>query len=319
VTPDEYAQQWTADLRVAEMSRDRSQQTQQRILGVSDIMGCRSYGARFLAGDPFTDADVSQAALRGTWIHNAVLPIIADARGADHEVKVDVALPNGMTVRGHVDLIEPDPPMVLDLKTSDGLAGPRRHGADRQQRMQRHLYGAGYVQNGAWTGEAIPGLTVGNVWMDRNDLLEPPHVELEPYDPTWLDTAATWVDEVQYHIDQGPEGIANAPRDRDVFWCRNFCPFVTACRGPEAVAVDEVIESDELAVAAAMRREAIDMEKEAKEIRKAADAVLERVKDARVLVKGEAGTFRVASTWVNPSSYEVNRQGYYKTDVKEIK
>jgi hypothetical protein len=314
VTPEDYAESWVADLRVAEMSRDRSQQTQQRILGVSDIAGCRSYAARFLNGDPFTDADVSQAALRGTWIHASVLPIIAEARDADYEVEVDVTLPSGLEVRGHVDLIEHDPPAVLDLKTSDGLAGPRRHGANMQQRMQRHLYGAGVRETYDWPTD---GLTVGNVWMDRNDLLEPPHVELEPYDPSWLDTAASWVDEVGYYVDR--DQIEDAPRDRDIFWCRQFCPFVTACRGPENIAVDEVIESDELAVAAAMRREAINMELEAKQIRKAADAVLERVQDARVLVKGEAGTFRIASTWVNPSSYEVNRQGYYKTDVKEVK
>jgi hypothetical protein len=318
MTPEDYAEAWVADLRVAEMSRDRSQQTQQRILGVSDIAGCRSYGARFLNGDPFTDADVSQAALRGTWIHQAVLPIIAEARGALHEVEVDITLPSGLEVRGHADLIDPDEPSVIDLKTSDGLAGPKRHGADRQQRMQRHLYGAGWLQMAETPAErAVPNPTVGNVWMDRNDLLEPPHVELEPYDPSWLDAAASWVDEVGYYVDR--DQIEDAPRDRDVFWCRQFCPFVTACRGPETVAVDEVIESDELAVAAAMRREAIDMEREAKEIRKAADAVLERVRDARVLVKGSAGTFRVASTWVNPSSYEVNRAGYFKTDVKEVK
>jgi hypothetical protein len=320
MSPEDYAEAWTADLRVAEMSRDRSQQTQQRILGVSDIAGCRSYGARFLAGDPFTDADVSQAALRGTWIHNAVLPIISGdglAGYREHEVRLDVTLPNGQVVRGHGDLLDWEEPSATDLKTANGLAGPKRHGADRQQRMQRHLYGAGMVQSGR--GGKLPGLVVRNVWMNRNDLLEPPHVEQEPYDPTWLDPAATWVDEVQYHVDQGPEGIANAPRDRDVFWCRQFCPFVTACRGPETVAVDEVIQSDELAVAAAMQREAIAMEEEAKEIRRAARQVLERVQDAKVLVKGEAGTFRVASTWVNPSSYEVNRAGYFKTDVKEVK
>jgi hypothetical protein len=317
VTPDEYAQAWTADLMVADMTRDRTQQTQDRQLGVSDIMHCRSYAARLLAGDPFTDGGVSQAALAGTWIHAAVLPIIAEARDADYELDVNVALPNGMEVKGHVDLVEHDPPAVIDLKTVDGLAGPRRHGANMQQRMQRHLYGAGVIQKVG--GAPSVGLTVGNVWMDRTNLLEPPHVELEPYDPSWLDTAATWVDEVQYHVDQGPEGIANAPRDRDVFWCRQFCPFVTACRGPETVAVDEVIQSDELAVAAAMQREAIAMEEEAKEIRRAARQVLERVQDAKVLVKGEAGTFRVASTWVNPSSYEVNRAGYFKTDVKEVK
>ena len=61
------------------------------------------------------------------------------------------------------------------------------------------------------------------------------------------------------------------------------------------------------------------MEREAKDLRKASDEVLSRVQDAKVLVKGEAGTFRVASTWVNPADVAFTRKGYYKTDVKEVK
>lgn len=317
-TPQEYAQAWTADLMVADMTRDRTQQTHARQLGVSDIMHCRSYAARFLNGDPFTDSGVSQAALKGTWIHQAVLPIIAEARSpAMEEVQVDVPLPNGMTVRGHVDLIEIADQSVTDLKTVDGLASVRRHGATPQQKMQRHLYAAG-AKSHFRSGTADSDITVRNVWMDAGNLLEPPHVEQEPYDPTYLDTAASWLNEVQYHVDNGL--VEDAPKDKDSFWCRQFCPFVTACRGPENIAVDELIQDDELAVAAALRREAIDMEKEAKDLRKASEQVLGRVQDARVIVEHSDGRrFRVASTWVKPSEVAYTRSGYYKTDVKEAK
>jgi hypothetical protein len=315
MTPEEYAQQWAADLTVADMTRERSQQTQQRVLGVSDIMHCRSYAARFLNGDPFTDGGVSHQALRGTWIHQAVLPTIADASdGRVEEQPVEVTLPNGFVVKGHADLIDIPEPSVTDLKTVDGLAGVKRHGATPQQKMQRHLYGAG-ARSFFRSGTPASDITVRNVWMDTNNLLAPPHVEQEPYDPSYLDTAAAWIDEVQYHVDQGL--VDDAPKDKDWFFCETFCPFFTACRGGNRPATDEVIQSDELAVAAAQQREAIDLENEAKELRKAARQVLERVQDAKVIVEGEAGRFRVASTWVNPTSYEVNREGGYRTTIKE--
>ena len=314
MTAEEYAQAWLADLAVADMSRDRNLQTARRILGVSDIGHCRSYAARFLNGDPFTDAPQSHQAMLGTWIHDAALPIIAAARGAHHEAELTVTLSNGFEVLGHADLIEPDEPSVTDLKTGrDNLPHARRHGANGQQKSQRHLYGAGAVQAGL-----VPekNLIVRNIWVDVTALDEEPHVEQEPYDRTYLDHAATWVDEVMYTVDQGQVG--DAPRDKDVFWCRSFCPFVTACRGPETV-TDEVIQSDELATAAALHREGLALEKDGKALKASAKAVLERVQDAKVTVTGAAGTFRVASTWVNPAEVAFTRSGYYKTDVKEMR
>lgn len=316
MTPEEYSAQWAADLSVAEASRDRTVQTQQRLLGVSDIMGCRSYAARFLNGDTFTDADQSSAAMAGTAIHAYVLPIMAeDDDQREYERELTVTLSNGFQVLGHGDLLDFREPSATDLKTVDGLAGVKRHGATPQQRMQRQLTGAGMVQTGEVSDPR--DLIVRNVWMDRGDLLATPHVEQEPYDPSWLDTAATWVDEVAYHVDN--DLVEQAPKDKDIFWCRQFCPFVAACRGEEKAAVDEVIEDDELAVAAALRREAIDMEREAKELRKASDEVLSRVQDAKVLVRHSDGReFRLASTWVKESEVAYTRKPYYKLDVKEL-
>lgn len=311
---EDYAREWQADLYMAELDRDRNQQTHDRILGVSDIMHCRSYAARFLNGDPFTDSSTHKAATLGTMVHDAVLPLIAEARGARHNVELSITLPNKFKLTGHADLI--DGPDVIDLKTTRGLAGARRYGASPQQKMQRNLYAAGVVQDPSFDVAASEAVT-GNIWMDVDDLDALPHVELEPYDPSYLDTAQNWLDEVMYHVDNGL--VQDAPRDKDVFWCRQFCPFVTACRGSEAAAVDEVIESDELAIAAALRREAIELEKESKELRKASDEVLARVQDAKVLIRGGAGTFRVASTWVRETDVAYTRSGYYKTDVKEIK
>lgn len=315
IDPADYAAAWLGDIHVAEMTRDRTAQSHHRILGVSDIGHCRSYAARFLNGDPFTDSPSMAQAMRGTWMHAGVLPAIAAGRdGALVEQELTVTLSNGFEVVGHADLIEPDEPSVTDLKSVDGsLPAVRRNGANQQQKSQRHLYGAGAVQGGHVKAD---GLVVRNVWMDIADIDAQPHVEQEPYDPTWLDHAATWIDEVAYTVDQGQ--VDEAPRDKDVFFCRAFCPFATACRGPEATAVDEVIDSDELAVAAALHREGLSLEKEGKALKKAASEVLGRVQDAKVIVQGGAGRFRIASTFVKGSHVEFDRAPSWRTDIKEI-
>jgi len=318
--PAEYAAQFQHDVFLAEATRDRSVQTHQRILGVSDLGHCRSYAARFLNNDPFTDATSQKQSMRGTWMHAGVLPAVAAQRdGALVEQEVTVKLSNGFEVVGHVDLIEPAEPSVTDLKSVDGsLPSVRRYGATPQQKMQRHLYGAGALQNGLLDQPYGPeGLIVRNIWMDLADLDATPHVEQEPYDLSYLDTAATFVDEVAYYLDTNQ--VDDAPRDKDYHWCRTFCPFFTACRGPES-APPEVIESDEYVVAAALHREALDLEGEAKQLKKAAAEVLDRIEpDSKVTLQGSDGRrFKYASTWVGPSEISYTRQGYYRREVKEL-
>ena len=118
-----------------------------------------------------------------------------------------------------------------------------------------------------------------------------------------------------HHVEEGTE----APRDKDVFWCRMFCPFVTACRGPETTAQEEVV-SDELAVAAALYREGADMAKEAEQLKKGASAVLERLAGQRTVIVGSDGTrHSFASTWVKPSEIKPGmRAGHYRNTVKEL-
>ena len=310
MTPDDYTDRWLADTEAAEAQRDRTVQTTQRLLGVSDLMHCREYARLFLAGHPFTDTPETSQSRAGTYYHAGILPAIAAQRpGSLVETELTVTLANGFEVIGHADLIEPDEPSVTDVKTVDGtLPAVRKTGASQQQQAQRNLYYAGAHQAGIVPAEG----TVRNIWLDRSGTPERPHVEQEPYDPSWLDRSAYWLDDVYAHV----ENDTPASRDKDMFFCRTFCPFVTACRGEHATPEDEV-DSDELAVAASLYREGAELEREGKALKKAAAATLSRLEGHTVTVQGGAGRFVHRSTWINPSSVEYERKGYHRLDIKE--
>lgn len=312
ISPDEYGDAFMLDLKLADADDSRQQQTEQRILGVSDIGHCRSYAARFLSHEDFTDTPEGSQSRAGKAFHALVLPAIQSQRpGSLVEQALTVTLSNGFEVVGHVDLIEPEEPSVTDVKTVDeDLAAVRRTGANGQQKQQRHTYAGGAIQAGL-----VPekDLIVRNIWLDRSGTPTPPHVEQEPYDPTYLERGAAWVDEVMYHVETGSE----APRDKDVFWCRMFCPFATACRGPEATAQEE-IHSDEYAIAAALYAEGHELEKDGKALKRAAAARLEPLEGQKTVLVGDDGArFRFTSTWVGPSEIRPGmRSGYHRLGVK---
>jgi len=314
VTPDDYAAGFIADLKISDADDPRQQQTDKRILGASDIGHCREYARRFLEGEPFTDTPEGSQARAGRAFHALVLPAVASQRpGALVEQEVRVLLPNGVEVLGHVDLVEPDEPSVTDLKTVDAdLAAVRRTGASEQQKMQRQLYAAGAVQAGLVPAD---GLIVRNIWMDRSGTPTPPHVEQEPYDPQYLDRAASWIEEVMHHVQAGTE----APRDKDLYWCRAFCPFAAACRGPQEDAAEETV-SEEYAAAAALYLEGAVMEREGRDLKRAAASRLAPLEGHKTVVVGEDGArHRVASTWVGPAQIKPGlRSGYFRLNVQEV-
>jgi hypothetical protein len=314
VDPQEYGDLFMIDLSIADQATGRNVQTDHRILGVSDINHCREYGRRFLSGQPFTDTPEGSQARAGTWAHAGILPAVQAQRpGSLIEQEVTVTLPNGFEVLGHLDLAEPDEPSVTDVKTIDGEpATVAKVGSSPQQRSQRHLYGGGAIQAGLVPRD---GLIVRNIWLDRSGTPNPPHVEQEPYDPSYLDDAARWVDDVMHHVELGEP----APKDKDYYFCEMFCPFFTACRGGQVgEQPEDIVQSDELAAAAARYREGLEQEKAGVALKKAAADVLKRLEGQKVAVVGEAGTFRYSSTYINPTEVPASsKRGYYRATVKE--
>src|SRR5204863_5098496 len=55
------------------------------------------------------------------------------------------------------------------------------------------------------------------------------HVEQEPFSLTVIEEATEWLADVLYAVKHGEE----ASKDRPRIWCKDYCPFYTACREPE--------------------------------------------------------------------------------------
>lgn len=303
LSPEEYAEGFLLDLVVDDMLSDRSQQADRRELGVSDIGKCREYVRLFLDGVPYSDQPKATAARLGSYIHQGALTARRNAQ--PHlliEQTVQVTLPNGMTVKGHADEIDPVACEVTDLKTSDGLGVVRRVGADGQQRFQRHLYGWGAWQAGLF-GDIHPSqVTVRNIWLDRSGGDDRAHVEQEPLSKDVLNEAVEWLYEVEEARTEGRE----APKDQQVEWCRSFCPFATACRGEEDTSTS--IFEPRTVEAVDLYAEGHRLMKEGEQLKEAARAVIGEV-------QGSTGRHVVKRTFIEGSG---NRRPYYRLSVNPI-
>jgi hypothetical protein len=195
-------------------------------LSISRIGICQEQTRRILLSEARTDSPDTTAARLGTWLHEGILTAVAaQSTSTQVEVEVEVTLA-GQVLVGHVDLLDPAEPSVTDLKTVDGLGYAKAHGANRQQRYQRHLYYAAGVAAGLLPAEGI----VRNVWIDRSGRDHGCHVEQEPYDPAVVEEAEAWLAGA---IDAAADGVEAA---KNLTMC-GFCPFRTACRGNEDVSV----------------------------------------------------------------------------------
>jgi len=302
MNPEDYADQFVSSLQYADLTRDRTTQTHDHILGVSDVGNCREYARRIITGTPFTDSPTTGKARAGSYFHAGALGARAAVRPELlHEQEVTVALSNGLELLGHADEIDPDEPSVTDLKTvdtDDEVRAVKRHGADTQQRAQRHLYYLGAAQAGI---VPVRGGVTRNVWMARaGSSVDMVHVEQEPYSRAVVDTAARWLDDALDAANRGTE----APKDKDYHWCERFCPFFTSCRGD----IDPGPELTDPDMVTAARRyyEATEEGKTQAGIRRANRDLLEGA-------NGIAGDLRVRTVYIDPST---DRAGYSRVEVK---
>lgn len=303
LTPEEYAEGFLLDLLVDDLMSPRTQQANARELGVSDIGKCREYVRLFLDDVPFSDQPKTTAARIGTYVHLGAL----EARRAAQphlliEHTIQVALPNGMTVKGHADEIDPQRAEVTDLKTTDGLGVVRRVGADGQQRFQRHLYGWGAWQAGLF-GDIHPSqVTVRNIWLDRSGGDETAHVEQEPLSSDVLNEAVEWLYEVEEARTEGRE----APKDQQVEWCRSYCPFATRCRGEEDTSTS-IFEPRTV--------EAVELYAEGHRLLKEGEQLKEAARSLIGEVQGSTGRHVVKRTFIEGGG---NRRPYYRLTVTPI-
>lgn len=286
MTPDEYAEEFTASLVIADASSDRTAQSMSGQVGVSDLGWCQEYVRRLIVQAPRTDSPFSMAAVVGNWADKG----IKSARELVRpelllDVPLTVTLPNGAKVPGTADEIDPDEPAVTDYKSKDkrGLAAIRRGTSTRTNRWQRHNYGAAAIQAGLVPEQ---GLVVRNVWMDRSGREKKPHVEQEPFSWDVVAEASAWLDEVLDAVKHGETARKEPPRHE----CRDYCPFYTACRRDEV----EVgpITNPRLVEAVNLYGEASDQAKDAK-------AVMDALRDEVEGLTGRTDRYELVSTKVN--------------------
>lgn len=114
-------------------------------LSVSRLAGCTRQAAYALAGTPVTEPPKqveARAANHGTWLHEGLLPRLADQVGGKHETIV-VVRAAGVTIMGRADLAVVESAAggeLADVKTVNGLDAVRRAGGFGEHWVQLMAY-----------------------------------------------------------------------------------------------------------------------------------------------------------------------------------
>lgn len=240
----------------------RTLQSTARVLGMSEMGGCREYIRATIAGDVKGPIDpLKWAAFIGTVIGDGIENILAGYEFNTQE-DAEVTLPRtGIKVRGHLDARAKN--SIIDLKTRDGLAEVRREGPTFKEKAQVSGYLLAKVQEGLIDEEGTGHL----VYLDRSGKT--------PETFVWSVTVAQArlvLDAVEDRLEDVVRDMAagrHATRDEPESYCYAIsCPFYAACWDGYTPTgkIDHPRELD------AVRRlvEARDMEKQAKELREAA-------------------------------------------------
>lgn len=223
----------------AQANAPRTLQADSRVLGMSDLGGCREYIRATIAGDPGSEpGGLKMAAYAGTAIGDkieadvkAALAHAATQRRVTLELDVDGTK---VMVSGSSDLFFLEPyedevlglldPGVLDLKSRDGLAEVRREGASFKERVQISGYLVAAIQEGFLQTDAIGVL----LFFDRSGKDRGFHTWTIDYAGALriLEAAKARLGEVAASL----ATARHAPRDEPESWCWNVgCRFYAAC------------------------------------------------------------------------------------------
>jgi hypothetical protein len=225
VDANEYAAKFWLDLAEADENSARSQQSVSGIIGPSDMV-CRERARHIVIGTPMTDRKSNSAAIIGTFIHQG----LERGRGSRnphllHEIDIEIELPNGATMVGHADEIDPEENSVTDFKTVGDLDYRRRIGAELSHLRQVHLYALGLVQ-----AEILkPNPIVRICYIDRSGKHNEPYVYQQRFDEEIINGVDEWISDVIYAVQHNEEASKDWPREM----CRSFCPYYSSCRTDE--------------------------------------------------------------------------------------
>jgi hypothetical protein len=309
----------TAAMELWADSRPRHAQTLERVVGASDIGGCREYVRRLVVGADFTDERDTWAADVGTAVHLIVEEAMQAAMDAglalsdeefvsfdDGSDPVITTLPSGFTVPGHPDGLFVDSSIVPDWKTKNGLATIRKAGPSQQEWWQVSLYTLGLHQKGMIA--RLEDAVVALVYFDRSGKDAVPVVFAKPYDPLDVVAADQWLEDVLYAVRVGEVAM----KDKPVSWCEMACPFFTDCR-TEDIAVGGGLITDEHLVA--MMEQYLDSHAAVK----LATQLKEEAKNELIGVSGSTGKATIRWTRVNGSEVPAStRSAYDRINIRRV-
>lgn len=294
---------------------ERTQQFASYRIGVSDIGHCSEKVRRMLDRQQPEQATDKLAAFNGTWIGEGIEQAVK-AKWPTAIIQSSISLElntdqGDFQIDGHPDIILPEDRVLLDVKSTDGLAkitAYRMFETDQQKRFQRHGYGYAAWKDGVFGDVAAEDVLVGNLWVDRAGTDHEFIVRLEPLDINVISEMEEWISNVVYAFVNKIEALKEPSRS----FCVNWCEFAPSCRGMDTDA-EGLIEDPAADLAAALYQEGMALEKEGKRLKDQAKA------DLRGL-NGSTGNYVIR--WVEVGETivpEQRRRGYSRLDLSKVK
>jgi hypothetical protein len=209
-------------------SRARSQQSEARVLGMSDLGGCLEFIRATIAGDKKAPATrLKLAAVVGTALGDLVESAATKfLEGTVTQGRVTVTLPiSGIKVSGSTDMRR-SRKILVDLKTKDGTDTVRHEGPSLENIVQISGYLVGGNQQGDLDDDAVAVL----VYIDRSGRDPQFYGYAITMDQAigYLEMADARLEDVAKALQTGE--VAGYLRDKPESWCYHVeCPFYNQC------------------------------------------------------------------------------------------
>jgi hypothetical protein len=287
------------------MNSARSKQATERILGPSDLGGCRAYLTHMLMDSPRDERQKPPwAAFIGTWVGEGLeQAYVASRPRSRSQVPIQVTLPSGRKTSGTADVIDEELNGVLDFKSLDGNTSMEDGDPPFKNLAQIMTYLLGAIQMGLLPEDATWNL----VYIDRSGAEPVPVVISGHLDMSVIEEMEERISQAEYAAMFGEEPM----RDEPISMCESFCQFFKVCRGdwqPQGLITEPAVVK-----AADKYLEGAALVKRGNRLRDEAKAVLKGQ-------EGNTGTAVVRWTRINGGVVpEYKRRAYDKIEVKEVR
>ena len=214
--------------------------SQQKEAGWSDMSGCRAYLGFIYRGEWATDDTDKWRAISGTSHHTWMTDVrraACAAEGVDAAFEGDPEISVAYRgVPGHADEINYTDGVVTDwkfpaLKSARFWSDPQ---VLDEKFVQPHGYGAAVIGTPRWieaakrAGRDPRQVTVQLLVAPVDGTFDDWTLFTRALDVAVADAAVDRYEYVREASDRGDE----LPKDKELYWCRRWCEFSTACRGP---------------------------------------------------------------------------------------